>query len=48
MLDNVGRAICRSGVVENVGEAVGIASVSVSVKKLFPFPVSNSGFVADI
>ena len=48
MSDNVGSVIIRSGVVENVGVAVGIASKSVSVQKLFPLPVSTSGFVADI
>ena len=34
--------------VENVWVAVGIASPSVSVQKLFAFPVSTSGFVAVI
>ena len=38
--DNVSSVIFRSGVVENVGVAVGIASPSDSVQKLFPLPVS--------
>ncbi len=37
----------KSGKVENVEVAVGIASPAVSVQKLFPVPVSNSGLVAD-
>ncbi len=52
MSDNVGKVIFGSGMVENVGVAVGIASPSVSpsvsVQNLFPIPVSTSGFVADI
>ncbi len=48
MSGNVGSVIFGSGMVENVGVAVGIASPSVSVQKLFPLPVSTSGFVADI
>ena len=48
MSGNVGGVIFRSGIAENVGVAVGIASKSVSVQKLFPLPVSTSGFVADI
>ncbi len=48
MSDNVGSVIFGSGLVEDVGVAVGIASSSVSVQKLFPLPVSTSGFVADI
>ena len=48
MSGNVGGVIFRSGIAENVGAAVGIASKSVSVQKLFPLPVSTSGFVADI
>ena len=39
MSGNVGSAIFGSGMVENVGVAVGIASKSVSVQKLFPLPV---------
>ncbi len=45
MSDNV---IFWSGMVANVGVAVGIASPSVTVQKLFPLPVSTSGFEADI
>jgi hypothetical protein len=48
MSDNVGDVIFGSGMVEYVGVAVGIASKSVSVQKLFPLPVSTSGFVEDI
>ncbi len=48
MSGNVGSVIFGSGMVENVGVAVGIASPSVSVQTLFPLPVSTSGFVADI
>ena len=40
MSDNVGSVIFWSGMIENVGVAVGIASKSVSVQKLFPLPVS--------
>ena len=47
MSDNVGSVIFVSDMVENGGVAVGIASPSVSVQKLFPLPVSTSGFVAD-
>jgi len=42
MLADVGRvasAISKLGMVENVGIAVGIASPSVSVQKLFLLPV---------
>jgi len=39
MSGRVGSVISKSGVVENVGVAVGIASPSVSVQKLFPLPV---------
>ena len=45
---NVDTVMFRSGMVENVGLAVEIASPSVSVQKLFSLPVSTSGFVADI
>ena len=48
MSDNVGSVIFLSGMVENVGVAVGIALKSVSVQKLFLLPVSTSGFVAEI
>ncbi len=40
MSGRVGGVICKSGVVDSVGVAVGIASPSVSVQKLFPLPVS--------
>ncbi len=43
----VGSVISKTGMIENVGVAVGIASPCVSVQKLFPLPVSTSGFVAD-
>ena len=36
---DVGRAMSRSGMVENVGVAVEIASPSLSVQKLFLLPV---------
>ncbi len=48
MSGNVGSVIFWSGMVENVGIAVGIALPSVSIQKLFPLPVSTSGFVAGI
>ncbi len=48
MSNCVGSAISRSGTVENVGVVVGIASLTLSVRLLFPLPVSASGFVADI
>ncbi len=49
MSGNVGSDISNSGMVAYVGLAVGIASPSpsVSVQKLFPLPISTSGFVAD-
>ncbi len=40
MSGNVGSDISESGMVANVGAAVGIASLSLSVQKLFPLPVS--------
>ena len=40
-------AISKSGMADNVGVAVGIASPSVFVQKLFLLPVSTSGFAAD-
>ena len=40
MSENVDSVIFGSRLVENVGVAVGIASKSVSVQKLFPLPVS--------
>ncbi len=36
---NVGGDIVKSGMVDNVGVAVGIASPSLAVQKLFPLPV---------
>ena len=48
MSGHVGSAISKSAMVENVGVACGIASPSVFVQMLFVFPVSTSGFVADI
>ncbi len=45
---NVGSVTFVSGTVENVVVAVGVASTSVSVQKLFPLPVSYSGFVVGI
>jgi len=42
MSENVDSVIFGLGMVENVGFAVGIASLSVSVQKLFPLPVSTS------
>ncbi len=47
MSDNVRSAISKFGMVANVGIAVGIASPSVSVQKLFQLPVSTSDFVTD-
>ncbi len=40
----VDSAISRSGVVENVWVAVGIASVDLSIQNLFPLPVSGFHF----
>ena len=48
MSGHVVSGISESGVAENVGVAVEIASPSLSVQKLFLLPVSTSGFVADI
>ena len=48
MSDNVASVIFGLGMVEDVGVTVIIASLSVSVQKLIPLPVSTSGFVADI
>ncbi len=48
MSGNVGSVIFWSGMVENVGVAIGIALPSIFVQKLFPLPVSTSGFVVDI
>jgi len=44
MSDNVGSVKLWSGIVENVGLAIGIASISVSVQKLCPLPVSWTAF----
>ena len=43
MSDNVGSVIFGSGMVGNVGVAVGMASPSAFVQKLFPLPVFTSG-----
>ncbi len=48
MSNNVGSVIFGSGMVENVGVAVGIASSSVSVLKLFPLPISTFGLETDV
>ena len=48
MSDNVSSAISESGIVENVGVAVRIASLTLSVRMLFPLSVSTSGSMADI
>ncbi len=47
MSGRVGSDISESGIVENVGVAVGIALITLAVRVLFPLPVSTSGFVAD-
>ncbi len=44
----VGSYISESAMVENVGLAVRIASLTLAVRVLIPLPVSTSGFVADI
>ena len=36
---NVHSDILKSGMVDNVGIAVGIAAPSLAVQKLFPFPI---------
>ena len=48
MSGRVDSAIFESGIVENVGVAVDMASLAISVRSLFPLPVSTSGSVADI
>ena len=48
MPGRVSSAIFESGNVENVGIAVGIASLTLSAQLLFPLPVSTSGCVSDI
>ena len=40
----VGNDIAKSAMVANAGVAVGIASLTLSAPKLFPLPVSTSGF----
>ncbi len=47
MSGRVGSVISESGIVENVGVAVGIASLTLSVQLLFPLPVSTSGSVSN-
>ena len=47
MSADIGSVISKSGMVENVGVAVGIASPCVFVVKLFQLPVSTSGFAAN-
>ncbi len=42
MSDNVGGVKYGSGMVENVGVAVGIAAPCVSLQQFFPLPVSTS------
>ncbi len=44
MSGGVGSEISKSGMVENVEVAVGIASPALSVQKLLPLPVSTSSF----
>ncbi len=44
MSGRVGSAIFESGIVENVGVAVGIASLTLSVRVLFPLPVFHFRF----
>ncbi len=48
MSGRVGSDISESGIVENIGVFVGVASLTLAVRVLFPLPVSTSGFVADI
>ena len=48
MSGNVGSVIFGSGMVKNMGVAVGIASPSVSVQKLFPLPVSWPTFLVSV
>ena len=45
MSDNVGSAIFRSGVVENVGVAVGVALLSLSVQESLLSSVSTCQFL---
>ena len=48
MSDGVGNDIAKSAMVANVEVAFGIASLTLSVPKLIPLPVSTSGFFIDI
>ncbi len=48
MSGRVGSDISESGIVDNVGVSVGIASLTLAVRVLFPLPVSTSGFVTAI
>jgi hypothetical protein len=48
MSGGVGNNILKTGMVENMGVAVEIALPALSVQKLFPLPVSISGFFIDI
>ncbi len=48
MSGRVGDVVFESGIVENVGVAIGIASLALRVQLLFPLPVSTSGSVSDI
>ncbi len=48
MSGQVGSAMSKSGIAENVGAVAGIASPALSIQMLFPLPVSTSGFVADV
>ncbi len=45
MSGRVGSVISKSGIVDNVEVAVGIASPYVSVQKLFPLPVSMAAIL---
>ncbi len=45
MSANVDRVISESGMVENMGVEVEIATPSLTVKKLFPLPVSVSAIL---
>jgi hypothetical protein len=46
MSGGVGNNILKTGMVENMGVAVEIALPALSVQKLFPLPVSTSGFLS--
>ncbi len=54
-ISDVGRCLAvaavpffEPGIVEKVAVAVGIASLTLAVRLLFPLPVSTSGFVTAI